>query len=63
MSGVGGGFNVPNVNAPRVPIQGTNVEGAGDRTAGNSMRVYVVESDIRNTQNRIDVIESNSTIG
>ncbi len=63
MSAIGGGFNVPNVNIPRIPIQGTQVEGAGDRTAGNSMRVYVVESDIRNTQNRIDVIESNSTIG
>ena len=56
-------LSAPTLNAPRLPIQGTQVEGAGDRTAGNSMRVYVVESDIRNTQNRIDVIESNSTIG
>jgi len=42
------------------------VQGAGDVTLGPKpvpQKVYVVESDIRNVQNKVSVIERNSTIG
>jgi len=66
-SGSGGGrsFNTP---APPsfTPAQGATVQGAGDIQLSNqpqATRVFVVESDIRGTMNRVDVIERNRTIG
>jgi len=59
--GTGGGgatpFN-PFVNVPTASRVITP-EGAGGRT-NDAQRVYVVESDISSTQNRVKVIESNS---
>lgn len=59
-----GSMQVPALKAP--PIQGLT-QGAGDIQLGNQkpqpQRVYVVESDIRNTQNRVDVINQNATLG
>jgi hypothetical protein len=37
--------------------------GSGDGGSGDPMRVYVLESDITNTQNRVNVAESNATFG
>ena len=64
-SGGGRSFNTP---APPsfTPAQGATVQGAGDINLSNqpqATRVFVVESDIRGTMNRVDVIERNRTIG
>jgi hypothetical protein len=40
------------------------VQGGGDVQLGmKPQKVYVVESDIRGTMNKVDVIEANATIG
>lgn len=65
-----GGGSAGTVSTPAPPTisapQGTNVQGAGDvqlPSQPTNNRVYVVESDIRGTMNRVDVIERNRTIG
>ena len=55
----GGGFTSFNENAMGAP---TNPAGATGFTSG-SQRVYVLESDITATQERVRVLESNSTFG
>jgi hypothetical protein len=65
--------SIPTISAASNPVgvprqtsaTGTTVQGAGDiniNSQGQRQRVYVVESDIRKVSNRVDVIESNSTI-
>lgn len=55
-----GGQSVPQFN----PAVAQQVQGGGDITLGQKpQRVYVVESDIRGTMNKVDVIEANATIG
>jgi hypothetical protein len=56
-----GGFNPPPAFQASV---GSQVVGAGDlRLTNQPQRVFVVESDITNTQNRVKTIETNATIG
>jgi hypothetical protein len=48
------------------PALATQVQGGGDITLGAKpipQKVYVVESDIRTVQNKVNVIENNSIIG
>jgi hypothetical protein len=56
----GGGASVPQFN----PAVAQQVQGGGDVQLGmKPQKVYVVESDIRGTMNKVDVIEANATIG
>ena len=64
--GGGGGGSTP--SAPAVPqfnpAVAQQVQGGGDVQLGmKPQKVYVVESDIRGTMNKVDVIQSNATIG
>lgn len=63
----GGGASFSAPQAPQFnPALATQVQGAGDVTLGPKpipQKVYVVESDIRSVQNKVSVIERNSTIG
>lgn len=64
--GGGGGGSAP--SAPAVPqfnpAVAQQVQGGGDVQLGmKPQKVYVVESDIRGTMNKVDVIQSNATIG
>lgn len=64
--GVSGGGGATPAPPTFAPAQGTQVQGAGDLRIGTQpqqMKVFVVESDIRNTMNRVDVIDRNRTIG
>jgi hypothetical protein len=63
-SGGGGGAgtapSVPQFN----PAVAQQVQGGGDVQLGmKPQKVYVVESDIRSSMNKVDVIEANATIG
>ncbi len=64
-SGMGGASTPPPPTLTTATA--TTTQGGGDITLGGgrqaNTRVYVVESDIRNTMNRVDVIEQNRTIG
>ena len=52
--------SVPQFN----PAVAQQVQGGGDVQLGmKPQKVYVVESDIRGTMNKVDVIQSNATIG
>jgi hypothetical protein len=56
----GGSQSVPQFN----PAVAQQVQGGGDVQLGmKPQKVYVVESDIRGTMNKVDVIEANATIG
>jgi hypothetical protein len=64
-----GGASV-SMSAPQAPqfnpALATQVQGGGDITLGAKpipQKVYVVESDIRTVQNKVNVIENNSIIG
>jgi hypothetical protein len=58
--GAGATPSVPQFN----PAVAQQVQGGGDVQLGmKPQKVYVVESDIRGTMNKIDVIEANATIG
>lgn len=66
--GGGGGGSLPSAGSQSVPqfnpAVAQQVQGGGDITLGQKpQRVYVVESDIRGTMNKVDVIEANATIG
>ena len=66
--GGGGGNQAPSAAAPSVPqfnpAVAQQVQGGGDVQLGmKPQKVYVVESDIRGTMNKVDVIQSNATIG
>jgi hypothetical protein len=67
--GGGGGGSAPSGGgAPSVPqfnpAVAQQVQGGGDVQLGmKPQKVYVVESDIRGTMNKVDVIEANATIG
>jgi len=63
----GGGGSMPSA-PPAVPqfnpAVAQQVQGGGDVQLGmKPQKVYVVESDIRGTMNKVDVIQSNATIG
>ena len=58
--GAGAAPSVPQFN----PAVAQQVQGGGDVQLGmKPQKVYVVESDIRGTMNKVDVIEANATIG
>ena len=64
----GGGGSVPsapNMSVPRMTATGNQVSGAGAISLNSQpqTKVYVVESDIRRVQNRVEVIENNARIG
>lgn len=65
--GSGGGSVQSGISVPRQPnlAVGREVSGAGAISLGSqpNSKVYVVESDIRRVQNKVDVIEQNSKIG
>jgi hypothetical protein len=66
--GGGGGGSVPSASSQSVPqfnpAVAQQVQGGGDVQLGmKPQKVYVVESDIRGTMNKVDVIEANATIG
>jgi len=66
--GGGGGGSVPSASTQSVPqfnpAVAQQVQGGGDIQLGmKPQKVYVVESDIRGTMNKVDVIEANATIG
>ena len=66
--GGGGGNQAPSGASPSVPqfnpAVAQQVQGGGDVQLGmKPQKVYVVESDIRGTMNKVDVIQSNATIG
>jgi len=66
--GSGGGGGGSAGAAPSVPqfnpAVAQQVQGGGDVQLGmKPQKVYVVESDIRGTMNKVDVIEANATIG
>lgn len=64
-SGGSGGFGGTPAPPSFNPAQGTNVQGAGNinlNTQPTSTRVYVLETDIRNTQKRVDTIQSNASL-
>jgi hypothetical protein len=67
--GGSGGNNIPNPSSagsvPQFnPAVAQQVQGGGDVQLGmKPQKVYVVESDIRGTMNKVDVIEANATIG
>jgi len=62
-SGGGGGAAAPSV--PQFnPAVAQQVQGGGDVQLGmKPQKVYVVESDIRGSMNKVDVIQSNAKIG
>ena len=66
-SGGGGGSvpSAPNMSVPRMTATGNQVSGAGAVSLNSQpqTKVYVVESDIRRVQNRVEVIENNARIG
>lgn len=66
----GSSLSLSNVSAPTppsfTPPTSTAVQGAGDVTVStqqNQMKVFVVESDITNTQNRVRTIERGASLG
>jgi hypothetical protein len=66
--GGGGGGSVPsapNMSVPRMTATGNQVSGAGAVSLNSQpqTKVYVVESDIRRVQNKVEVIENNARIG
>jgi hypothetical protein len=66
--GGGGGAGVPSGGTPSVPqfnpAVAQQVQGGGDVQLGmKPQKVYVVESDIRGSMNKVDVIQSNAKIG
>lgn len=66
--GGGGGGSVPsapNMSIPRMTATGNEVSGAGAISLSSqpNNKVYVVESDIRRVQNKVEVIENNARIG
>lgn len=66
--GGGGGGAAPSGGTPSVPqfnpAVAQQVQGGGDVQLGmKPQKVYVVESDIRGTMNKVDVIQSNAKIG
>ena len=66
--GNGGGGSVPsapNMSIPRMTATGNEVSGAGAISLSSqpNNKVYVVESDIRRVQNKVEVIENNARIG
>ena len=66
--GGGGGAGAPSGGAPSVPqfnpAVAQQVQGGGDVQLGmKPQKVYVVESDIRGSMNKVDVIQSNAKIG
>lgn len=66
--GGGGGGSVPsapNMSIPRMAATGNEVSGAGAISLSSqpNNKVYVVESDIRRVQNKVEVIENNARIG
>ena len=67
--GGSGGNNIPNPSSagsvPQFnPAVAQQVQGGGDVQLGmKPQKVYVVESDIRGTMNKVDVIVANATIG
>jgi hypothetical protein len=66
--GGGGGGSVPsapNMSVPRMAATGNQVSGAGAVSLNSQpqTKVYVVESDIRRVQNKVEVIENNARIG
>lgn len=64
---VSGSSATPNTSAVasiQAPVQYTqDIQGASIEGAIKDTRVYVVESDITNTQNKVDVAESEATFG
>jgi hypothetical protein len=61
-SGASATPNASAVSAIQAPVQYTqDVQGANIEDAIKDSRVYVVESDITNAQNRVDVAESENT--
>lgn len=65
--GSGGGSvpSAPNMSIPRMAATGNEVSGAGAISLSSqpNNKVYVVESDIRRVQNKVEVIENNARIG
>ena len=65
--GNGGGSvpSAPNMSIPRMTATGNEVSGAGAISLSSqpNNKVYVVESDIRRVQNKVEVIENNARIG
>jgi hypothetical protein len=62
--GGGGGAGAPPSVPQFNPAVAQQVQGGGDVQLGmKPQKVYVVESDIRGTMNKVDVIEANATIG
>lgn len=66
--GNGGGGSLPsapNMSIPRMTATGNEVSGAGAISLSSqpNNKVYVVESDIRRVQNKVEVIENNARIG
>jgi hypothetical protein len=65
--GGGGGANMPSISmaglaASQAPVQATTqVTGASTEAAMQDTRVYVVESDITNTQRKVSTAESEAT--
>ena len=66
-SGSGGGPSIPSVSlsglaASQAPVQATTqVTGASTEAAMVDTRVYVVESDITNTQRKVSTAEAEAT--
>jgi phage tail tape-measure protein len=66
--GGGGGGSIPNVTAPQTrPSSGFTMLGNEDpiRTTneGGKIKVFVTESDITNSQNKVSSIQAKATIG
>ena len=65
--GGGGGASIPSVSlaslaATQAPVQATTqVTGASTEAAIKDNRVYVVESDITNTQRKVSTAEAEAT--
>lgn len=65
--GGGGGANIPSISmaglsASQAPVQATTqVTGASTEAAMQDTRVYVVESDITNTQRKVETAEAEAT--
>jgi hypothetical protein len=63
-SGGGGGAGAPPSVPQFNPAVAQQVQGGGDVQLGmKPQKVYVVESDIRGSMNKVDVIQSNAKIG
>ena len=66
-NGGGGGQSVPSISmaglaASQAPVQATTqVTGASTEAAMKDTRVYVVESDITNTQRKVETAEAEAT--